>query len=159
MNIAGVIQQAKNKFNEARIKNIKRKTVNLTEEKLRAGKLAQANAEYQKQQRDTQAIKEYNQKVEATRPNLLKNLGNTLVNVTNKANTTLKKIDKQNKGSMKKGKTRISGSTGFSITGQQTELNYGANNGSPFGSNMETKSSPFTFGAETNKKKKNPFEF
>ena len=140
----GFIAKTKEKF-------IQRKTESLKRQKVVEGGLAKANAAYQKEQRDVQAIREYNQKVESSRPNLVRNFGQGLAAVMNKQQSVAQNT-KQVKVSTKKinkGLTRMGeqnqGSRGFEMAVKPDtytpsgRFDFGGSANSPFNQSIARK--------------------
>lgn len=143
----GFIATQKEKF-------IRRKTVQLREQKEREGRLVKANAEYQKERRDVDAIKQYNNKVEATRPNLVRNVGQGLAKMLNeKKKQEIKPVAKVSKKGLQRMAQDNQGSKGLNVSVNSEaytpsgRFDFGGNSGSPFNQTPQQ-----------DKKKKGPFD-
>jgi len=157
MSIIRFIQQQKDKvlnYRSAKISDrLRREAENLRAEKIRQAEIAKASAMVQKQRRDVDAIRGYNERVAAARPkNALMKLGEGLAGAMNRnesvtvKNYTGKKGKKQNKKGAMQGAARLAqnnqGSRGLDFGSQQggnsmfstpaRNLDVGESQGSPF---------------------------
>jgi hypothetical protein len=111
------------KKDEFKQKQIERQTEQLRQQKVREGNLAKVNAKLIKERRDVDAIKKFNEKADASRPNHIKNLINKLKENSNQ-------VQKEGKISSKKAKRFNS-----SVNGSVFSMGNSSNN--PFSGNSK----------------------